>query len=236
RKEGVDIAGATNATYRIDSVSAADTGTYCVVVTGPCLGLTNCAALAVLECMPLTSDNPTLDLQSGLLQQKARISHPTDVTLSAVRVSISDLSEGAQVYNASGDADGVPYVKYNQPLGAGEAVELSIEYYVADRRTPASTLCAHPASSSAPTEQDGEPVTIDRVVRLADGTRLIEFTAVPDQVYYIQYGEDFRTWKTVTPSVTTKANRIQWIDNGQPKTDSLPSERPSRFYRVITSP
>src|SRR5207248_7580429 len=33
-KDGVNIGGATHATYTIDPVSAADTGSYCVVVTG----------------------------------------------------------------------------------------------------------------------------------------------------------------------------------------------------------
>ena len=63
---------------------------------------------------------------------------------------------------------------------------------------------------------------------------MIEFSPVPGQVYHIQYSDDLRTWKTVTPGGTSSANRIQWIDNGQPKTESFPSNRTTRFYRVIT--
>ncbi len=76
-------------------------------------------------------------------------------------------------------------------------------------------------------------VKIDRAIWLADGSFMIEFSAVPGQVYYIQYGDDMRTWKTVTPGGTSSANRIQWIDNGQPKTESFPSKQSARFYRVI---
>jgi len=58
---------------------------------------------------------------------------------------------------------------------------------------------------------------------------------VPGQVYYIEYSNDLHTWKTVTPSGTSDANRIQWIDNGPPKTDSFPSKGSPRFYRVVTA-
>src|SRR5436309_932711 len=61
RKDGVDIAGATNATYQIESVNAADAAAYCVVVKGACASVTNCATLTVLECLPLTSDTPRLN-------------------------------------------------------------------------------------------------------------------------------------------------------------------------------
>jgi len=90
--------------------------------------------------------------------------------------------------------------------------------------------------NSSPTNQGGTPIRIDRVVGLVDGTFLIEFPAVRGQDYYVQYCEDFVNWKTVTPSVATDANRIQWIDNGQPKTENFPRNRACRFYRVITSP
>ncbi|TMP96834.1 MAG: hypothetical protein E6L09_14400 [Verrucomicrobia bacterium] len=112
---------------------------------------------------------------------------------------------------------------------------MTIEYYVPDRRLPNSTLCAKAGSITPPRQQDGTPVTIDRVVHTTDGTMLIEFAAVPGQVYSIQYCDDFINWKTAIPSVTTGANRIQWIDNGPPKTECLPNLRLQRFYRVITS-
>src|SRR5439155_18782519 len=48
-KDGVDISGATDPTYTIPSVAATDGGTYCVIVTGTCNSITNCAALTVNE-------------------------------------------------------------------------------------------------------------------------------------------------------------------------------------------
>jgi hypothetical protein len=35
--------------------------------------------------------------------------------------------------------------------------------------------------------------------------------------------------------VKASSNRLQWIDNGPPKTASHPSEAPTRFYRMVES-
>jgi hypothetical protein len=188
------------------------------------------------ECLPITYDEPTMNWQTTLFEQKLRVTNPTQNTMPTVRVSISGLREGTRVYNASGDVDGVSFVTYNQPLGPGATAQLTIEYYALDRRTPAAEFCAKPAINSTPTQQDGTLVTIGRQMFLADGSFMIEFSSVPGQVYYIEYSDDMRTWKTVTPGGTSDANRIQWIDNGPPKTDSFPIQGSSRLYRVITLP
>jgi len=239
RKNGVDISAATNATCSIDSVSAADAGTYSVVVSGPCNTVIQSASLTVTECMPLTSSTLQLNRQTGLFEQKVHLTNSTDFNWDAVVVLVRDLRKGVQVYNASGtNVDGVPFVRYNQPLAPGQGADLTIEYYASDRLPITSTLCAQSVSDSAPAQAqpDGTPVKIDRTLRLADGTILIEFAAVPGQVYRIEYCEDLLNWKTVTPSVSNGANRIQWIDNGPPKTESLPNDRVLRFYRVVAVP
>src|SRR5438093_911497 len=46
-KAGVDLPGATNNTLVLPSVNALDAGSYCVVVSGPCNRVTNCATLTV---------------------------------------------------------------------------------------------------------------------------------------------------------------------------------------------
>ncbi len=234
-KDGVDIAGATSETYSIASVSAVNAGTYCLVVTGPCNSTTNFTTLTVNNCLPITAGMPQLNPQTGLYEQKVRVTNPTEITFDAVQVLISGLRDGVRVYNASGNADGVPFVAYNQQFAPGENVDLTIEYFVPDLRTPDAQLCAQPVAATTPPQQTGTPVMIDRYVRLSDGSFLIEFKSVPGQLYYIQCCEDFNHWTTVTPGVSNSANRIQWIDNGPPKTDSFPTKRPCRFYRVITA-
>jgi hypothetical protein len=235
RKDGVDIAGATTPIYNIESVSTADSGTYCVVVSGPCNSVTNCATLTVYDCLPLTASAPQFNPQTSLFEQKVRVTNPTTFTLSAVKVSIRGLREGVQVFNAAGDLDGVPFVQFDQELSAVQTADLTIEYYVKDRQGFEAQLCAKPVLKSSSIEPEGTAVKIERAQWLADGTFMIEFSAVPGQVYHIQYCDDMRTWKSAGPGGTSSANRIQWIDNGQPKTESFPSKQLTRFYRIITA-
>ena len=63
--------GATNATYDMGSVNAADEGTYCVVVSGTANSVTNCATLTVM--VPTT----TSELSGLTLCQGAEASFST---------------------------------------------------------------------------------------------------------------------------------------------------------------
>src|SRR5205085_1622949 len=55
-KDGVEIGGATGSSYTLGSVSTGDAATYCVVVSGACSNMTNCATLTVNE--PTTATGP----------------------------------------------------------------------------------------------------------------------------------------------------------------------------------
>ena len=48
-KDGTNIVDATNSTYAMASIKAADAGNYCAVVTGLCNSITNCASLTVKD-------------------------------------------------------------------------------------------------------------------------------------------------------------------------------------------
>ena len=50
RKDGVNIAGATNATYTINNITATDAGNYDVMITGTCAAAISNAATAHREC------------------------------------------------------------------------------------------------------------------------------------------------------------------------------------------
>ena len=71
---------------------------------------------------------------------------------------------------------------------------------------------------------------------MANGEFMLEFTSFISRTYFVQYGTDMKTWKTAWPSVAGTGNRIQWIDNGAPRTESFPSTQPCRFYRVVVAP
>ena len=79
----------------------------------------------------------------------------------------------------------------------------------------------------------GEGVNVDPPKILPNGDLLIEFDSQIDQVFTIQYSNDGETWTNVAPDVVAGGTRLQWIDNGPPKTSSHPREEKRRLYRVI---
>ncbi len=61
RKNGINIAGATNATYTINNIAATDAGSYDVVITGTCgAAISNAASLTVNESPAITTQPVSL--------------------------------------------------------------------------------------------------------------------------------------------------------------------------------
>ena len=65
---------------------------------------------------------------------------------------------------------------------------------------------------------------------------LLEFSTVTGRVYYVQYRSNLVQWKTALPAIEGTGTRVQWIDNGLPKTESAPASTSRRFYRLIMLP
>jgi hypothetical protein len=194
--------------------------------------------VTVLDQPPLTLlSGIRFNPQTGLYQQSIRVSNPTQSPFSSVRVYIHGLLAGQTVYNASGVTNGVPYVQSGE-VPAGGFVNLVIEYYLTIPGLPIVTLVAEvvPAPEIGTPAAPGVMVAINRSFMKADKTFLLEFATEASRVYVIQYSSDLKTWKTVPTSVSGNGTWIQWIDNGQPKTESAPSTVNARFYRVMVLP
>ena len=120
------------------------------------------------------------------------------------------------------------------PLGIGSNVVFLLEYYVPTRVPPTNltyTVVAGPVV--IPPVVNGTILSISQKIVLSNGSVLVEFSAVPGQVYAIQYSSDMVTWLTAVPAITAPANQVQWIDSGPPKTVSSPAQQGARYYRVI---
>jgi hypothetical protein len=178
-----------------------------------------------------------LNPQTGLLEQTVRVTNTDLVTLSAVRMLVNGLPADVQVYNASGNVGGLPYLQHNSPLAVGEEVVFLIEYYRLSRRTDFTPVfvvqSTTPVTTSAPA---GQIVSIDRGPTILGGRVLIDFNTIPGRTYAVQYSSDLVTWKTADPIITAPTNRVQWYDDGPPKTESKPDSVPSRFYRIVQLP
>ena len=72
---------------------------------------------------------------------------------------------------------------------------------------------------------------------LASGAKLIEFQSDPGISYRILYSDNvgFTNARAAQPILVAPADRVQWIDDGPPKTISRPTNI-MRFYRAILAP
>ena len=179
----------------------------------------------------------TLNPQTGLFEQKVEVSNGGPSTPSSVMVLISGLAANATLYNATGITNGTPFVQSASPLGVGSNVIFLLEFYVPTRVAPANlTFTVQASPPVIPPVVSGTILSISRTIVLANGSVLVEFSAVPGQIYAIQYSSDMVTWQTAVPVITAPANQVQWIDSGPPKTASSPAQQGARYYRVILLP
>jgi hypothetical protein len=120
----------------------------------------------------------------------------------------------------------------------GESRIVTLEYYVSDHTTtptPAYSLyLADPFPLGLP-QTIVTPLAID-VTRYVSNSAIVEFSTRLGNEYFIQWSdtaEGLSTGKVIFPPLFGTGSRLQWIDNGPPKTDTPPTNH-NRFYRVLS--
>jgi len=206
------------------------------VITTPSGGTTNDPPLDVFVLGPIS-----LNPQTGLFEQVVRIVN-VGVSTNAFRgvaALIRGLPTDVQVRNGSSGGSSGPFVSHDFPLASGQSVTLVIEYYRANRQ-PFTQPTYFPTVIIPPVSRpQGGLLSVDRALLLQNGRVLIEFSAKAGKRYVVQYntnGTDTTTWLTADPAITAGANRVQWLDDGPPKTVSPPGGVGNRLYRVVELP
>jgi hypothetical protein len=74
---------------------------------------------------------------------------------------------------------------------------------------------------------------VRRGVRLSNSTFMVEFLSASNHFYSIEYSSDLKNWKSAQPSIAGTGTWIEWVDNGEPKTETAPATTSVRFYKVI---
>jgi hypothetical protein len=115
------------------------------------------------------------------------------------------------------------FVPTRLPIQVGDSQLHPFEMPEFDLAAPAGT----PLPSPAP-----------RIVMLSPDSLLLEFQSIAGRTYTILYRDDSILGKELTaqPPIVAPGTRVQWIDNGPPKTISPPGTVGARFYRVIQGP
>lgn len=175
--------------------------------------------------------------QTGLFEQGVRLANPGVADAPGARLLLPGLPADVKVYNGTGITNGTPFVAVSQTIPAGGSLDLILEFYRPSRQgfgPPALTLEA--ASPSPPQPSTGNAIQLDREPQMIGDRFLIEFAAVPGRAYLIQYSADASTWTDAVPPVVAGGTRVQWFDDGPPKTSAKPVAVGSRIYRVIELP
>ncbi len=220
------------------------TGTYTFGATATDnLGATGAAipvTVTVIDRPPLTilsalHYNP----QTDFFEVRVRVNNPTYSTFDAARVCVLNLTNtpAITVHNGCGFTNAIPYVQTPAAVLPGTYVDMTVEFYSPLRIAPNPVLRPELVGvSGVLPAPSGTPQHINQGLLFANKTFMVEFATQSNRVYSVQYSSDLILWKPSLPAVTGNGGWVQWIDNGQPKTDSAPAAQTARFYRVILLP
>lgn len=202
------------------------------------------AAITVATVNPTTlqiGTTGTLDRQTGLFDLDVNVTNTTAAAINGFRLHV-DYSSYVKSYpslklqNATSLANYPDvYVDYPYPVAVGATVVMHLEFYTSNRQFPnpfAPALTVTTLSSAQTPLPNPQGIQVRRIVRLADGTILLEFPTTPHLWYRIQFSNDLVHWYDSQVPIQASATQTQWIDNGAPLTNAPPSTVPSRFYYV----
>lgn len=180
----------------------------------------------------------SLNGQTGLFEQDVTIHNVGGADAPVVRVLFTGLGPGVEVRNATGRTDaGVPYIDYPQPIAAyGGAETLRVEYAASELgEVPVAEISVVVPDGATGAVDAGDEFAIEQILRMEDGSVLIEFGSVSGRGYRVQYSSDGQQWVDCPSPVVASSNRTQWIDAGPPETETSPAGAERRFYRVADS-
>lgn len=193
----------------------------------------------------------TLNRQTGYFEQRADVVNIDSFNgLADVLVNVSGLTNDsrgvpvalATAVGTSGNP-AIPFI-FVGPLATNSTRRFVLEYYISDGqadslKTPAYEAIGTSDSSVVTTEgrRSLAPVKISYVT----GGTLLEFQTLTNFNYYVRYSDtlgDFNAQNTTNTAIRTArpvlrgtGRNVQWLDNGPPRTDSVPAT--NRFYRVL---
>jgi uncharacterized repeat protein (TIGR01451 family) len=184
---------------------------------------------------------PVFNPQTGLYEERVLVTNNTGTNASALRIFVTGLRSGVYLLNAYGTNSGQPYALYNYPFPNGSSQSFLLEFVSVDRHTFTNGIRVEITANVVLTPATGSTLALYRIFQETysgvDPHQVIEFLSTSGRSYMILYGDTPLTVTNVAiPTIKATANKVQWIDDGPPKTASNPAESESRFYKVILLP
>ncbi len=191
---------------------------------------------------PFTYAPLRLDRSTGLMLQKITFTNTSGVLLNGLRLVLSKVASGVQVYSSSaGKTPATLEVIYSNVIKANETISFDLVYFDPKRRTADSMNPVIKAEALMEQEPDSPPVAGTEValrsVRATSQGPWLEWNSVSRANYVVEYSDDGGAkWLSAVHRLSTGGTRMFWIDRGQPETKTVPVGVPNkaggRFYRV----
>lgn len=188
-----------------------------------------------------TNSPQTTNFANGLTEQSIVISNAAATNLPAVRVVVTGLTR--QLFNAVGTNNGSPFVYYSAPLAAGQSASLLLRYnpwgiFPFTNGQLHAFAVPLPNWTPPPRAAGSTNVTVEQIVKLANGSVRLEFPSTPGKSYTVVYSDNvlFSNAMIAPPVIVAPANQTFWIDYGPPGTVPAPANSVSRFYQIRTAP
>jgi len=196
----------------------------------------NDITIYVTDAKPTRGVGPVeLNMGNGLFEQTVSVTNVSAYDAAAVTLSVSNITEGATLYNATGiDLDDNPEIHWIGTLAAGSNMVFTLQYFKPMLGTAPTGSVSVSLSLERPDVELDETKIIDLKAQMQSGSLfVIAFEdAIIGKTYYVQYKDDMLSndWKTAYPPIIALTKQVQWVDSGPPVTEPAGS---SRFYRVI---
>ncbi len=189
-----------------------------------------------LQILGNTGTPATLNPQTSLYEQRVHIVNTTMFPMISYSVSVPNLPASVALKSASGlKADGTPYVSGITDLAPGAETNLILEYFSTDAKpfaNPVLKLLIFQATSVPTPHGTLLSAAQVRTVTGYSGRIYIQFPSVSGSTYWVQYRDaTTEAWHTSTVPALGTGEPISWMDNGPPKTTTVPTG--SRTYQVL---
>ena len=196
------------------------------------------------------SSKPVLDGQTGLFLHRLEVGNPGTETNAVAELRVGGFTNDAsgnliRVYNALGTNALGEWRLFAKNLAPGEARPLLVEFYVPDLvSVPVPTYASGALAAISTPNVSARTLLVENVRFFTNasypaGAILIEFPTEAGRRYYVQYASTAEGLvgatgdrRTAEPAIVGTGSRVQWVDYGPPKTESVPGVS-NRFYRVI---
>ncbi len=147
---------------------------------------------------------PVLSRLTGLYEQKVTVTNVAARAIAGFELSISGLRPGVTLYNGSSTLGGGGSIAYHQPMNAAESVSFVIEYFASPRGTVPTPLISAAVRTPNPQELrelskevPAPPFAVNRIIKQADGSMVIEFSARPGKNTASNTAAAYRTGRPV---------------------------------------